>query len=333
MSVSATQFTEQDAQCLRERLSVLSIATEQRRRETSLDRQDPFLEKYLSHYGLVDLVGQVSDDYAMGLLPNCDEKIVCQYFHCQQARSYAVIVHGFMDHAGLYDKLIRYFLQRRMSVFVYDQYSHGLSDGKSAVFSSVESLAYTLSKVVRFSNSELAKPYFLAGQSLGGAVSQHYLLDLVNREDNPKPELAILFAPLIRIKSHRFVDALYRLIHRVLNSVPRSFSDNSHDLEFLDFLKNRDSFQPRRISAQSVGAMLRWAKAYPSFPMSDVPTLVIQGTDDDTVAWNENMTLLQTKFPRLTIRYIAHARHHMVKESEQYWKQVGSVMNAQLSTQ
>lgn len=50
----------------------------------------------------------------------------------------------------------------------------------------------------------------------------------------------------------------YRLLSPFVDSIPRRFSENSSDPQFLDFLREHDPLQPRTLPTAWVGALTRW---------------------------------------------------------------------------
>ena len=103
----------------------------------------------------------------------------------------------------------------------------------------------------------------------------------------------------------------------LLKRVPRHFAVSSHDLQFLDFLKNRDPLQARYLSLQWVSALKQWINHFMHLaPVQYVP-LVIQGKQDETVDWQYNIPVVKNKFPAAKVLYLKEGRHQLVNESEE----------------
>ena len=62
--------------------------------------------QYFGHLPSIDLSGE-------------SQRIACHYFKNINAVRTCFIVHGYMDHTGLYGKLINYFLHRGCSVVIH----------------------------------------------------------------------------------------------------------------------------------------------------------------------------------------------------------------------
>ena len=111
------------------------------------------------------------------------------------------------------------------------------------------------------------------------------------------------------------VRLVYALAHRFIDDVPRTFAENSTDLNFLEFIQ-RDPLQSRRIQVSWVGALKRWLRGLRFVDLGVGPVLVIQGREDNTVDWRYNMRQIDAMFPGSTKEYLPDAGHHLANESE-----------------
>ncbi|MNE17527.1 hypothetical protein D3C80_1105120 [compost metagenome] len=100
-----------------------------------------------------------------------------------------------------------------------------------------------------------------------------------------------------------------------VSEIPRRFSDNSSDPEFIDFVHNRDPLQARSLPTAWVGALSQWVPRIEGASRSARSPLIIQGEADMTVDWPHNLELLQDKFAEPEILRLAEARHHLANES------------------
>ena len=94
--------------------------------------------------------------------------------------------------------------------------------------------------------------------------------------------------------------------------------DNSHDAEFLHFLRREDPLQSRQLSARWVSALKQWLTRFEAAPVCAKALFVVQGTGDTTVDWRYNLQAIARKFPLAHIDTISEARHHLVNESQPY---------------
>ena len=105
-----------------------------------LDVSQPYIpsadeEAYLAFYGIDFQQSLAHVRQYFGHLPSIDlsakpQRIACHYFENINAARTCFIVHGYMDHTGLYGKLINYLLHRGCSVVMMDMPGHGLSSGE-----------------------------------------------------------------------------------------------------------------------------------------------------------------------------------------------------------
>ena len=124
----------------------------------------------------------------------------------------------------------------------------------------------------------------------------------------------ILLAPLVRPYLWPINRVFYELIRRFISHRPRTFADNSEDLEFLEFLRTRDPLQERVLPVQWVTAMVAWKKRFVRYRPSDLSVLVVQGGSDRTVDYRYDLKVIQRLFDAKVL-YIPEARHHLVNET------------------
>jgi alpha-beta hydrolase superfamily lysophospholipase len=283
----------------------------------------PAEKEYFHYYGL-DFEEHYSEvKHCFGSL-HCDGfDIATHYFKHQNEEATCFIVHGYFDHSGLYKHLINYCLKKRFSVIVYDLPGHGLSSGERASIESFAQYQQVLLGVLDFFKDKIISPKFAIGQSTGGAILMEFLLS-GGREEFDK---TVLLAPLVR----PWLWPVSRISHSVgslfLRRINRAFNNNSHDLEFADFLKNKDPLQYRFLPMQWVTALKKWMRHFNALPTINYQPLIIQGEDDSTVDWKYNMPVINTKFSQAEILYLKGARHQLVNESEDIRRRTYSAMD------
>lgn len=224
------------------------------------------------------------------------------------------LYHGYFDHLGLYGFLIKLGIDLGFNVVGFDLPGHGLSSGP---FASIDCFSRYSTAQDAFMESikvlSLVKPWFAAGQSTGAAV----ILDTVLVRQQRFFEGLIFLAPLVRVANWYRVRLLYQILrHR--GGTARTFRNNSSDEVFVNFLRDQDPLQHRRIEAPWVGAMIRYTKRILRSKPSDYSPLVLQGDFDETVDFTFNIAALQRFFQQPKIVMLHGARHHLVNESLQY---------------
>ncbi|MEH6470436.1 MAG: alpha/beta hydrolase [Halopseudomonas sp.] len=264
---------------------------------------------YCRFYGL-EFGERVSSQH-LGQLEIDQQQIAIHLFRHPQPQGTLLIVHGYLDHHGLYQHLIRYGLERRLNVVCFDLPGHGLSSGKRAAIDSFERYQTVFQALLEgLDDWQLHRPLHLLGQSTGGAVINHYLL-------SQRPQLdgqVVLLAPLVRAARWPWVWLAHSMLSPWRASVARQYHANTHDADFNAFLPS-DPLQSATITTDWVGAMKRWVPGFLSLPGADYPTLIIQGQQDTTVDWRYNLKILEQKFPRSQTLLIDNARHQLANES------------------
>jgi alpha-beta hydrolase superfamily lysophospholipase len=285
------------------------------------------LKKYQSFYGMdfrQDIEGL---EQRIGWIRNDDYHIVLQTFQPPAASATVFLFHGYFDHAGLYSHLIRHLLAQRYTVVIYDQPGHGLSSGPRAVIDSFQQYQNVLKGCLAMCEGALPKPFHAIGQSTGGAV----LIDRLLNEEADTFDKVVLLAPLIRPRGWTQVRLLHFVLSPFKTFMKRSFSRNSDDSQFLEFLKKRDPLQSKWLSVTWVGALKKWIPGIESAPKRSRKLLVIQGRADLTVGWRTNIPEICRLFSNVKIAWIETGRHHLVNESAAKRKQVFALIDSELS--
>ena len=283
-------------------------------------------EAYLAFYGIDFQQSLEHVTQYFGHLPSIDlsgesQRIACHYFKNINAARTCFIVHGYMDHTGLYGKLINYLLHRGCSVVMLDMPGHGLSSGEQATIKSFGDYNLALRHCLDFFHEKTAAPWHVIGQSMGGAIVMDYLL---SQQDDSEPvfDKVLLLAPLVRPAGWLGVRLMHWLLKGFVSSVERKFKSNTHDAAFVDFMENHDPLQAKRIPVQWVTAMLQWEKRFQQLSWSEMELLVIQGEGDATVDWRFNLDCIRKKFPQSKQFRIQDARHHLAREDDDYFERV-----------
>jgi len=224
-----------------------------------------------------------------------------------------VIVHGYLDHTGLYRNLIDELLRRQYAVVCFDLIGHGLSSGEPGYIDSYGEYVRQLNQVVSAASEFCPGPLHGIGQSTGGAILLKQLLEQTNTSNYPFASLNLL-APLAHPHLWKFNRWAFKLTGPFRKTLKRVFRKNSHDREFLYFLQHQDPFQPHRLPNAWIGAMADWVEEIESHPGSNFPINVIQGDEDGTLDWRYNIKLFEEKFPQMNLNLINGAGHHLVNE-------------------
>lgn len=277
---------------------------------------------YFDYYGInfSKLLDRVT--HYFGYISYNDARIACHYFENAGAERTCFVVHGYLDHVGLYGKIIDYLLHRGCNVVAFDFPGHGLSSGKRASIESFGDYVLVLRCCLEFFYKKTPSPWHVVAQSMGGAIVMDYLLSQQYDESTGPFDKVLLLAPLVRPSKWMSIKILHRIIKGWVPSVKRRFSSNSHDQAFLKFLKTQDPLQQKRIPIKWVTSMLRWERRFKNLSWGENTVLVLQGDGDETVDWEHNRKRIIEKFPKAKLMLIKDARHHLVNESDKYFQRV-----------
>jgi lysophospholipase len=271
----------------------------------------PELQAFCRTYGLDFTARLPHVVYQAGQVRSGEFTLAVHQWCQPNARANLLLVHGYFDHSGLFNKLIAWGLAHHCNVLIFDLPGHGLSSGEPAVIDDFGDYSRAIDAVLR-ATSLPSLPWWAMAQSTGGAA----LIDYARKYTWPFAA-TVLLAPLVRPARWASVRAAHRLLAPFIPSVERKFSVNSSDREFLDFLK-RDPLQSRRTSLRWVGALRRWLRGLQRRDLGVGAVLVIQGDADATVDWRYNVGFVSALFPGSRVEYLHGAGHQLANEAESY---------------
>ncbi|PUA28208.1 MAG: alpha/beta hydrolase [Cellvibrio sp. 79] len=316
--MSPVSFTRDQADALQASLPDLEFVAGQE----GISPDNPLLVSYLACYRLDFSALYPGLVHALGAIGTSDFRIATQYWIPPQARGTLLVVHGYYDHVGIYDKVIAFGLAQGLAVLAFDLPGHGLSNGERAAIESFDQYGDVLETILQRAQRYLPSPWYALGQSTGGAALLNHLWRYESHRSEPLLKKTALCAPLILPRGWTRGRWLYMLIHRFVRHLPRGPSRSSHDESFIRFLDEEDCLQSRFLSVRWVGAMKNWDAQFQRWQPLEKSLLVIQGTDDQTVAWRYNLGLLQNKLPQAQVKFIAGAGHQLVNERDDFREQV-----------
>ena len=270
--------------------------------------------KYYDFYGMNFYAQFEGLEQRAGWVDTKDFRLVLQSFVPKDAKATVFIFHGYYDHAGIYQHLIRFLLQSNYAVVIYDMPGHGLSSGKPTAIQSFEQYQDAIDSCLATCKGHVAHPYHCVGQSTGAAV----LIDRLMHQGQKGGETfdkVVLLAPLVRPKGWESIGHIHTAIKPFFKIWHRSFSTNSSDLSFVKFLKEHDPLQSKWMAVDWISALKEWIPKIENGKPLYKKILIIQGTGDGTVEWKHNIKVLKRLFKELKIAYIEEGKHHLVNES------------------
>ncbi len=279
------------------------------------------LRTYLDHYGLRFATDDGPVHHGLGVFAGGGEQLVAQYFAASAPgapRGTVFLLHGYLDHAGIYRHPLGWCLDQGYAAFIFDLPGHGLSSGEAGGVDNFARYCDALSQALALAGEQrLARPWHAVGQSTGGAILMDSILHHELMETHALDGIALL-APLVRILRHYRSRLMYLLSGGIVDGTPRLFAESSHDREFLDFLRHEDKLQCPRIPRSWIGAMFDYGRRFAAAAPNPARLTVIQGAGDGTVDWKFNLPAIRGKFPAAKEVLVPGARHHLVNESPEF---------------
>ena len=283
------------------------------------EQSNPELDQLLAIFGADFHRTRNAVQYRCSHFASSCYQLVAHYWLRENSKGTVLVVHGYFDHIPLYRRVIDYLLEHGFSVAGFDLPGHGLSSGRRASIPDFGLYQRVLRDFLALlSSSDLPAPFHAVAQSTGGAITMQYLLECSRNNETPLFEGSVLLAPLVKPMGWRLAFIVQPLLSLFVGKIPRTFTPNSHDEDFLTLLRMEDPMQSDFTDIIWVGAMKRWVRQFLKMPPSQYAPLVVQGTLDFTVEWRTNLPVIEQKFPNAKFLRIEHAHHQLVNESTEY---------------
>ena len=318
--------------------------------------ENQHIKSYLNHYNIDFVNTHIAKDYFLwrstvnvsqfhskqpstttsSITTASSYHIVQHYWQTAKKKSKGsvIIVHGYLDHTGLYGRAIQWALTQGYDVLSFDLPGHGLSSGEPASISNFDIYSDILEHIIRQHQSTLTKPLIALGQSTGCAIICNVLLKNEQQKDTAIQlfSQAILLAPLVRSHHWRYLRYAYFLLRPSISSIQRKFVRSSHNIAFNQFIQHDDPLQASRIPLLWLGAMEQWYQTIQHHSQTcSLPLTIIQGTGDATVDWRYNIPALSQIFTHSQTHYIKGAQHHLANESPEYWLTVENYLTQHIN--
>jgi lysophospholipase len=306
--------------------------------ESGLVASESFLKResvqsYLNFYRINFSVEIPHLNHYFGYYQAAGFRVACHVWRPTQsesrdsARGTVWLQHGYTDHVGVCQHAIRWLLQQGYSVVCFDLPGHGLSSGQQASIESFDQYRDVLAESVRKLQGMLPEPWHAMGQSTGCAV---ILSLLASAPEASNFKRVVLMAPLIRAKGWGNLRWSFYLLRLFKQRLKRTFTTNSHDQTFLDFLALRDPLQTRYMPLTWLTAMDRWVRDFDRIEVQERELVIIQGSADQTVDYRYNLNAIESKYPHSQIHMIDAAGHPLINESEYYREQCWAIASKAL---
>ncbi len=266
---------------------------------------------------------QLSAHHYQGYLRAGDHRIHVQVFQpLAEVTGTVWVLHGYLEHSGLYQPMIAELLAQNFAVLSLDLPGHGLSSGEEtgiSDFSVYQSMIKDLHQWAIQQGAALPTPWVGIGQSTGCAIWMDHVLQASKRKHIPIVERLFLISPLVRpAKSGWWQNPVgLSLISQVKHNVPRKFRRNNSNPEYLRFVRLQDPLQPRTMAMSWILALSRWMPYIEALPVSRFPVWLVQGMRDQTVDWRYNNAFVRRKFRLKVALILEDASHQLVNECKE----------------
>lgn len=243
------------------------------------------------------------------------------------AQGTLVNLHGYYDHGASYPSLQRWALTNYLYYVTVDLPGHGLSSGERASINDFADYQQVLALLVEVLEADnFPRPWLLSGFSTGGAIAiEHQLTE--KRFDS-----TVLLAPLIKPVAWQAKLAKWLWLPRLfIKNLPRKFTENSNDANFLSFAKQQDCLQGKQLPLAWIIALARWIALIESTKPSDVDVLIIQGDADSTVDWQYNLPEIKRLMPQAVTKMVKGGAHQLLNDGQSQRKQVFACLDKWLT--
>jgi alpha-beta hydrolase superfamily lysophospholipase len=280
------------------------------------------LHDFFDYYGL-NVEGA---DHFMGTFVSGPYTNVAHIFIPPECRGTVLLVHGYYDHSGGWQHVIRHLVKEKYTVAVYDQPGHGLSSGARASITDFSQYVTVVKDVMEICARELVGPYHVVAHSAGCSAVIDHILDA----DDARIDRIVLIAPLIRSVAWTVSGVGNFIGGAFFERVPRTFRKNSSDNAYMEFVKE-DPLHARYVPLKWVDAHRDWCKSITGANPSERGIKIIQGGEDSTVAWEYNLKFLEQKFPQLDVSMVRGGGHQLINESKSLRQQTLDIITQWLN--
>ncbi|MCA1754630.1 MAG: alpha/beta hydrolase [Spirochaeta sp.] len=206
-----------------------------------------------------------------------------------------VIVHGYLSHAGHLSYLIRKLSEHGYTILAMDLPGHGLSSGRPGDIDDFSEYVRCLQAVHSYGvGKSLPTPYYGIGFSTGGAA----FLNLIEEGYGRDYARVVLAAPLVRFPGYRLLPLLTATFQHVVPHIPTNDSD---------------PLAAPAMPLNWVAAANRYAVRIEKAIPNSAEVLVLQGDDDDIIAWRRNLLVLENFLPNMELHIFPNGRHELYR--------------------
>lgn len=254
--------------------------------------------------------------HACGWLSLAGYRVVVHVFVPQQAVATLWIVHGYLEHSGLYQQILPVVLAHKYAVVIYDAPGHGLSSGMRAGIYDFAEYQTVLKGIQQYLQPHLPQPWRALGQSMGGAVLMDYVLQTQSQQQPLVFDRIFLLAPLVLPTRWQWwqIRLGFWGVRAFRSGLPRVFRRNTSDEDFLYFMHHEDPLQARWLPLAWVLALKKWIDRIHRLPKTEFPVWLVQGGQDETVNNDYNLRFIRQRFHLSADLWLEQASHQLANE-------------------
>lgn len=245
-----------------------------------------------------------------------NKKIVIYYFiqkeniQKEQSDKNIIFLHGYFDHTGNQNRLINFLINLGYNVLSVDLPGHGLSEGERASIQSFDGYQEVLKKVLDSIPDKYKKSLSSISHSTGSSIIYQYLYENENIFNK-----IIFVAPLFHSYHWHSSKFIYEKFKKFLNHLPRRFSKDTSDKEFIKFRKYKDPIKSSITPMDWVRAYMKWSVEIENYRDLNDQIYVLQGASDRTLDWKYNLNFIRRKVPNAYIfELVKNAGHQLLNE-------------------
>ena len=256
--------------------------------------------------------------HACGYVDVADYQVLTHVFIPLAAKGTVWVVHGYLEHSGLYRHILPQLFRQGFAVLIYDLPGHGLSSGVRASIGSFAEYQVILRHLLHSFQNELPTPWLGLGQSTGGAILMDYALSSCAQHQKPAFERLFLLAPLVYPARMQWLQmqTVFWVFKSLRSGLPRAFRQNTSNLEFWRFMREEDPLQARWLPLSWLLALKEWAAYIHRLPACSVPVWVVQGGQDRTVNGIYNVSFIRKNLNLVKMLLLKNASHQLANERD-----------------
>jgi len=237
----------------------------------------------------------------------------------KQTDFFITLIHGFAEHSGRYDSLMRFFSETGRAVFAYDLRGHGRSGGERGTlhrwpqyWSDLQQLVTHIRKTSGWPSQKM----LLFGHSMGGLIALEGA-----RQDSHQIQGLILSSPCLGIKINLFLRLFNQVIAEGLPFFqyphPVAPEKLSHDVQ----IQKQYASDPLILKSIRAGLLREMMKAMDQLKSGeiclDMPLWILAAGEESVVDLNQTLSIYaRIDAPFKKIKILDSCRHEIFNELE-----------------